>query len=156
MPPFSPFLLIFLMMPFIEIALFARVGAAIGAGGVLLLCFATSGLGIFILQEQGFRNLLAQTRQWQDEDDMLPELFDRLCIVLAGILLILPGFFTDTMGLLLLVPPLRAAGRRWIVGKLFGGAQFVRTARTRWESEHTTIRGNAIDVEYERVDEDDK
>jgi UPF0716 protein FxsA len=147
------------MIPLIEIALFARVGEAIGAFNTLLLCLLSSGFGVFILQEQGFRNLLAQSKGWAAEDDILPELFDRLCIALAGGLLVIPGFFTDAVGLLLLVPPLRTLCRRWIVHNLFGGAQYVRTTRAHWQAEErgggTVLRSDAIDAEFERLDEPD-
>lgn len=107
-----PFFVLFLSIPIIEIALFIMVGGEIGVGPTLLLLVAAAVFGSFIIQNHGV-SALAATRRSLDEG-RLPQtsLFESLCTVLGGLLLIIPGFFTDILALALLVPAVRNALRR--------------------------------------------
>lgn len=99
----------FLAIPLIEIALFILLGNAIGLWPTLLGVLVTAIVGSFILRIQGvalfneIRGTMAQ--------GMLPAraLAEAMMVAVAGVLLLTPGYFTDTLGLLLLIPPLRGA-----------------------------------------------
>jgi UPF0716 protein FxsA len=109
-----PFFLIilFIVVPIAELYVIIQVGEAIGIWPTLALLLADALLGSFLLKHQGrgawrrFNEALAQRR--------FPgkEVVDGLLIVVGGTLLLAPGFLTDIVGILLLVPPTRAIVRR--------------------------------------------
>ncbi len=104
--------LVFLAVPLIEIALFVRIGGWIGLWPTIGIVALTAVIGTTLLRIQGF-NTLARARQSLDEGQLpVNEVFDGFCLVLAGALLLTPGFFTDTVGFLLFLPPLRGSLRR--------------------------------------------
>ncbi|MEQ8804425.1 MAG: FxsA family protein [Rhodospirillales bacterium] len=111
----APFILIlFIAVPVIEIGLFVQVGGVIGLWPTLAVVILTAVLGTALLRHQGLDTL----RRVQDSlaQDRLPvaEMFDGLCLLMAGALLLTPGFMTDAFGFLLFVPPFRAAAAQAI------------------------------------------
>ena len=103
---FAVFLLL-LAIPLIEISLFILVGGAIGLLPTILLVLASAFFGSFLIRTQGLRTWL-KTRATLDKGEMpVAHLFNGLCIFAAGVLFLVPGFFTDGIGLLLLIPPVR-------------------------------------------------
>ncbi len=104
----SPFpLLLFLALPLVEIAGFVLVGGAIGVLPTIGLVIATSLAGSMLLRIQGFGTLGRIRAVIEAGRDPGRELAHGLMILAAGILLIIPGFVTDIVGILLFVPPLR-------------------------------------------------
>lgn len=105
--PFSiiPFLL--LVIPILEIAVFIVIGQQIGVFMTLALILVTAVIGTFLLRMQGF-SILSRIRR-ETEAGRLPgrDLGDGAMILVAGILLLTPGFVTDTIGFLLFVPQIR-------------------------------------------------
>jgi len=104
----------FILVPLIEIAVFIQVGGLIGLWPTLALIVLTAVLGTWQLRAQG---LAALTRaRDQMERGVMParELFDGVCLLIAGGLLLTPGFITDGLGGLLFVPSFRDILRRWI------------------------------------------
>lgn len=101
-------LILFIAVPIIEIGLFVQVGGMIGLWPTLAVVILTAVLGTALLRHQGLDTL----RRVQDSlaHDRLPvaEMFDGLCLLMAGALLLTPGFMTDFFGFLLFVPPFRA------------------------------------------------
>lgn len=94
-------------VPLIEIALFIEIGGWIGLWPTLGIVVVTAILGSWALRLQGL-STLARARQQVDRG-VVPtrELFDGACLLLAGALLLTPGFFTDTVGALLFMQPVR-------------------------------------------------
>ena len=92
-------ILAFVVLPMIEIALFVVVGGAIGLWLTLGVIFATGFLGVNLLQRQNQRHKAPETLVWVGH---------RILLVLAAILLILPGLLTDAIGVLLLIRPVRS------------------------------------------------
>lgn len=104
-----PLLLLFIAVPLIEIALFIQLGSVLQLGWILLIVVLTAILGTYLVRQQG-RDVLAQlSRSFQDFNDPTEPLAHGAMILFSGALLLTPGFFTDTIGFLLLVPPLRLA-----------------------------------------------
>jgi UPF0716 protein FxsA len=103
--------LIFILVPIAELYVIIKVGEAIGLVPTLALLVADALLGSLLLRQQGraawvrFNRALAENR--------LPhkEVFDGVLIIMGGALLLTPGFLTDVVGLILLIPPTRAAVR---------------------------------------------
>jgi len=107
-------LAIFVAVPIIEIAVFIEVGGAIGLWPTLGIVILTAIAGTWLLRLQGLA-VLARIRNQLDRGQMpATELFDGACLLVAGVLLLTPGFVTDACGLLLFVPPVRTALRRWL------------------------------------------
>ncbi|GGF03745.1 FxsA family protein [Stappia taiwanensis] len=102
-------LLVLIGLPLIEIAVFVEVGSEIGAVWTILLTIATAVAGSVMLRLQGV-SLLTRMRAEMDAGRVPGEdLVQGAMMVVASILLLIPGFVTDAIGLLLFVPPLRAA-----------------------------------------------
>jgi UPF0716 protein FxsA len=117
--------LLFILVPIVEIYVIIQVGGAIGAGPTIALLILDGFLGAFLLRQQGraawirFNRALAENR--------LPhkEVLDGVLIIFGGALLLTPGFITDVVGLVLLIPPTRAGVRalmaRIVMGRLSMG-----------------------------------
>ncbi len=107
-----PFLL--LGIPLMEIAAFVAIGSQIGVFPTLAMVVVTAVAGSILLRIQGF-GLVNRMRQVMEEG-RLPdrELVHGVMILLAGVLLLTPGFVTDTLGFLLFIPPVRDAAWRFL------------------------------------------
>ncbi|PWE31770.1 FxsA family protein [Pararhodobacter marinus] len=129
-----PALLVFVLMPLIEIALFIAIGGEIGVGATLALIVLSALLGAAILRGQRSRAVAMM----QGGLRVAPGTFvaQGAFSVLSGILLILPGFLTDALGLVLLIPPLQRAIVRGI------------GARTTVVTTSTYRRGDVVDGEF--------
>lgn len=90
-----------------EIALFIAVDGLIGLGPTLLAVLLSMVLGGVLVRHQGLRTLRAAEETIRRGDPPLRELVEGLCVLVGGALLILPGFLSDAIGLVLLVPALR-------------------------------------------------
>lgn len=111
-----PVLLLF--VPAIEIVVFIKVGQAIGAWKVIALVFLSAILGVALLRYQSIgviRKLDHDLRQGRTPD---AGLFDGFLIVVGGVLLIIPGFVTDIVGLLLMIPFVRRLIRNFIKSRV--------------------------------------
>lgn len=109
--------LAFLAIPLIEIGLFVEIGGAIGLWPTLIWVILSAALGILVLRGVAAYGAISLSRDLREMRDPLSPLANRLLLVIGAGLLILPGFFTDSIGLLLLIPPvrlwaIRLAGRR--------------------------------------------
>ena len=102
-----PVFILFLVVPFVEIYLLVEIGARIGALWTILLVVLTAIVGAWLVRVQG----LATWRRFQASlsRNELPatELVEGLCLLIAGALLLTPGFFTDAVGFACLIPPFR-------------------------------------------------
>lgn len=101
--------MIFVALPLIEIALFIQVGGLIGLWPTLALVLAAAVIGTAIMRGQGANALIEVQRAFAEMRDPSRPLAHGMMIMIAGILLVIPGFFTDFLGLLLLIPPVRRA-----------------------------------------------
>lgn len=98
---------VFMIIPLIEIAFFIVIGNAIGLWPTLLGVLVTAVAGSLVLRYQG-RALFAEIQQTMARG-VLPgrALADAMMVGIAGVLLLTPGYFTDILGILLLIPPVR-------------------------------------------------
>ncbi|NJO36959.1 MAG: FxsA family protein [Rhizobiales bacterium] len=101
-------LITFVVMPLIEIAVLIQVGSWLGLWPTLGLIVLTAIIGTWMLRRQGFAVLARAQRQLAEGGIPIGEVFEGLCLVIAGALLLTPGFVTDAIGGSLLVPPVRA------------------------------------------------
>ncbi len=140
------FVVFLLFLPLIEIALFAAVGDEVGAFNTVLLCLASAALGFFLLQRQGMKTALSIQESLDGGRLPLEDMFRDMCFFLAGVLLILPGFFTDIVALLLLLPPVQHVLKQAIAGYFTG-----EPVRWRPQQRRGYEGGDIVDVEYTHV-----
>lgn len=113
-----PFFIIFIIIPLIEVALFAEIGGRIGTAYTLALCVITATAGGIILRYQGIRTFFIVRAALEQGQMPLQALFDGLCLTVAGVLLMTPGFFTDALGLALAVPAVRVRLRHYLIRRM--------------------------------------
>ena len=109
-------LLAVIALPVVEIALFIKSAHWLGLLPTILLAVAAGFVGIAMVRAQGLDLLLRARTQMERGEMPVREVFDGICIAIAGALLLLPGFFSDFVALALLLPPVRTALRLWLVG----------------------------------------
>lgn len=100
-------LLLMIAVPIMEIAVFIQAGEFLGLWPTLLTVVLTAAIGTALLRHQGLATLKKVQDSMNAGKPPVAELFDGLCLVVAGLLLLTPGFVTDGVGFLLFVPPLR-------------------------------------------------
>lgn len=142
--------LIFLLVPLLEIYFLLAVGGLIGAGLTILLVVFTAVFGAALVRAQGFASVARM--QAQLARGQLPALaiLEGLLLLVAGALLLTPGFFTDAVGFALLLPPWRRKLIRWAVQRgLFPtmSAHTVHTSYAQSETPQSECGGRVIDVE---------
>ena len=110
---FGYLVLLFTILPAIELALLIKIGSNIGVGNTLFIIIFTGILGAYLARLQGFLVL----RKIQDDLNRgcMPndQLTDGLMILVGGIVLLTPGFITDVFGFLLLIPWTRTLIKKW-------------------------------------------
>ena len=146
--------LIFLIVPIVEIYVLIQVGQVIGALWTVLFVVLTAVIGVQLLRLQGLSTLMRAQQRMQGGQLPAEEMAEGIGLVVAGAFLLTPGFVTDALGFLLLVP----AFRRWLIGlfreRLMASGRF--TVQGQYHREQQGPDGNLIeDVKY-RVEKDDR
>jgi UPF0716 protein FxsA len=144
--PILLLVVIFIAVPIAEIYVIIQVGEAIGPWLTVLLLAADSVIGSLLLRSQG-RRVWARFRETLQRGE-LPhrEVVDGVLVIFGGAFLITPGFLTDIIGALLLVPPSRALFRRLLIRRLGKRIEF-KTSRTRPASRDYDVEGTATEYD---------
>jgi UPF0716 protein FxsA len=121
---FAVLALLFLVVPFAELFVLIQVGHVIGALPTIGVLVVVSIVGAWLVKREGLATLRRAREQIQLGRVPGRELVDGVLILFAGVLLLTPGFLTDVIGTLLLLPPVRAAARA------VAGNRLVRRALT--------------------------
>mgnify|MGYP006093466251 FL=1 len=100
-------LLLIIGIPIIEVYLFIKIGSEFGAFNTILLIFITAFFGIFYARYEGFNTLRSGMSQIVKNELPVYEIISGAALAFAAFLLILPGFATDLLGLLIIFPPSR-------------------------------------------------
>ena len=133
-------LITIILIPVIEIYLFIKVGSQIGALNTILLIFITAFIGIYYAKYEGLNMIKSGFSQLIKNEIPAYEIISGAAIAFAALLLIIPGFATDVIGFLLIVP----FTRKLILGKYSNKIQ-----------EKTKTKKDFIEGEYEDIEEDD-
>lgn len=115
-----PFLLIFVLFPLLELWLLIKVGAAIGPLTTVAMVILTAVAGMALLRLQGLSALASAQAKLAAGESAASELVGGVFLALGGLLLLVPGFITDFLGLLCLTPGLR----HYLVAQLLKRARF--------------------------------
>ena len=149
---FGKLLFLFIAIPVAELYLFMTIGAQIGLGRTLAIIVVTAVLGAWLTRMQGAR---AMARfQMATAEGRLPheEVLDGVMILIAGVVLLTPGFLTDAVGFALLVPPIRTFLRRRLAKALKGRVQIVTPGRAATPDTRRQDDG-VIEAEVEVLDD---
>ena len=133
-------LILIIGIPLIEIYLFIKIGSQIGAFNTVLLILITAVAGVTYARYEGFNTLKSGMSQLIKNEMPIYELISGATLAFAALLLIFPGFATDLVGILLVVP----ITRRLILENLIKKKQYKKKETN-----------NYIDGEYEDLGEDD-
>ncbi len=142
-----PFIAFFLYV-YIEISIFIQVAHVLGVFMTLILVIFSSVVGMSLVRNQGFKNfLLMQQKRWPRARARRREMIKSVSLIIAGLLLLLPGFFTDFLGLLLLLPPVQ----KHLTMKLMPHLRFSRMPGGGFSA--GTGGGETFEGEFQRKDE---
>ena len=97
-------ILIILLIPIVEIYLFIKIGSQIGAFNTIFLIFTTAVVGIYYVKYEGLNTLKAAMKQIVKNEVPIYEIITGAALAFSAFLMILPGFLTDIIGLLLIFP----------------------------------------------------
>ena len=128
-------------IPLVEIYLFIKIGSQIGAFNTVLLILITAVAGVAYARYEGFNTLKSGFGQIVKNEIPVYEIISGATLAFAALLLIIPGFATDIIGVLLIIP----FTRRIILGK------FIKANKTKKAEENNFIEGD-----YEDIDDNDK
>ena len=135
----SPILLSIILIPVIEIYLFIKIGSQIGAFNTISLIFITAIVGIYYAKYEGLNTFKSGFTQLLKNEMPAYELISGAAIAFAALLLIIPGFATDFVGFLLIIPFTRRALL----------SQFSKKT-----SKKNVKKNNFIDGEFEDIEDD--
>ncbi len=123
--------LLFAILPIIEIALLVQVGGLIGGWNTIGLVIITAFVGAYLVRREGFQTLQAAQSKMQHNELPGKEMVEGLLLVIAGVLLVTPGFVTDIIGFLFVIPGSRhllaAQLSKHLKMRVVSGAQFGQT-----------------------------
>ncbi len=134
-------LLAIILVPVIEIYLFIKIGAQIGAIYTILLIFFTAIIGVYYAKHEGLNTLRSAFGQIKSNEPPTYEIISGAAIALGALMLIVPGFATDLFGFLIIFPITRGL----LLGKLT--KKFKKTQKE---------KNNFIDGEFEDIDDRDE
>ena len=132
----NPFFIIFIGLPALEIFLLIKIGGQVGALNTVALIFLTAIIGIYFAKLQGIQTLKSGMMNLYQNKMPVYEMMSGASIAIAALLLIIPGFFTDLIGFLLLIPFTR---------KIFFRIAFKNKPVTDIKKENDIIDGEVID-----------
>ena len=158
--------LLFIIIPLIELYFIIVVGDIIGAFWTVLLVLLTAVIGVNLLRFQGMSTLARAQRNMAQGALPAMEMMEGVALAVAGVLLITPGFITDSIGFLLLIPASRRSIIRYIIaratvstrfhggtGGFYGSSQYTRHESQSGTSEPDQPKaGRTIEGEYHRED----
>jgi len=144
-----PLVLLFVVVPIAELAVVIEVGQEIGVLWTVALLVADSIAGSVLMRSQG-------RTAWRRFNDAVAagnvparEVLDGTLVIFGGLLLLTPGFLTDILGLVLLIPPIRAVVRAALVRRL--AHRMVASMSAPRRRGEDVVEGTAVDVEHDRL-----
>ncbi|MGD8909202.1 MAG: FxsA family protein [Chromatiales bacterium] len=151
MNPLLIFLLLFVGIPLTELYFLIKVGAQIGAFSTIFLTIFTALLGGYMVRHQGFSTLM-RVREMVDRGEMPAiEVMEGAVLLVCGVLLLLPGFITDAVGFIFLVPPVR----RWLLTAGLQGSGILRPAASPGRAD-ASRHPEVIEGDFKREEDKDR
>lgn len=146
-------------MPILEISLLIRVANVIGILNTAGFALFTAVLGAYLVKKQGIATLAKLQAEAQSGRVPAQQIVEGAALLVAGAVLLTPGFITDAFGFALLVPPFRLAIINWVANKAMANQsvyyQFTTNQSQDSASRHS-VNGTVIDGEYTSTPDDTK
>ncbi|MAB01663.1 MAG: FxsA [Rhodobacteraceae bacterium] len=143
---------VFIIVPIVEIALFIEIGALLGLWPTIMIVILTAIIGTRLVKSQGLNAVKNIQNSIIIGQNITDSLINGALILTAGLLLLTPGFFTDAVGISLLIPQTRALwikyGSSYVMNRVVFGTAKKNTSNTK----HNTFDSDAIDGEYTDLD----
>ena len=148
-------LLVMIIVPILEIGVFIQAGDLFGLWQTIGMVILTAMIGSILLRHQGLTTLTRVRESMKVGRLPVNELFDGLCLLVAGALLLTPGFVTDGFGLLLFLPVFRSGLRRFMAARLKtrGELNMHTNSGSNQQSVHSHSP-NIIDGEFHEINTD--
>ncbi|PXZ02512.1 FxsA family protein [Gilliamella apicola] len=138
--------IIFFIYAYLELSLFIKVADSIGVFLALIAIIASSVIGLYLITKQGLKNLSIMQQKIANHQSPKDEIIKSVSLLFSGFLLLIPGFLTDILGAILLIPFVQEYIVRFIVGKL--------PFKVRSLSSSRNVQVNdVIEGEFERKDD---
>ena len=118
-------ILVILLVPIIEIYLFIKIGSQIGAFNTISLIFITAIIGIYYAKYEGLNTLKSAIKQIVQNEVPIYEIISGAALAIAAVLMILPGFLTDMIGVLIIFPWTRKIFLKKITKKNYKKKNFI-------------------------------
>ena len=141
-------LFVMIGVPIAEIMAFIEVGGYLGLWPTIGVVILTAIIGTGLLKWQGLATLYSAQESLLQNRFPLDEVFDGLCLILAGALLLTPGFITDAAGLLLFMPPLRVTLRQLLARYIIARGH-VHVSASGAQGDASSNTATVIDGEYD-------
>ena len=145
MSPFQVLFLVFLVVPLAEIYLLIEIGGVIGVSWTILLVVFTAVLGAWLVRVQGIAALTRVQQSLERGEVPALELMEGVCLLIAGALLLTPGFVTDAVGFVCLTPALRRQAIRAFLARV--------AIDTQSASRRPDQAGSTLEGEYRKIDD---
>tara|TARA_B100001142_G_scaffold200556_1_gene199113 strand:+ start:22 stop:468 length:447 start_codon:yes stop_codon:yes gene_type:complete len=143
--------LLFIVVPIVEIVLFIKIGSLLGLWLTILVVVLTAIVGTNLVKSQGLNAIKEVQSSFLQGQDIARSLINGTLILIAGILLLTPGFFTDFIGITFLIPMTR---NMWISYgiKHFPGFVFINSNNNSKNNPHFKEKNDVIDGDYTDLD----
>ena len=143
--------LLFIVVPIVEIVLFIKIGSLLGLWLTILVVVLTAIVGTNLVKSQGLNAIKEVQSSFLQGQDIARSLINGTLILVAGVLLLTPGFFTDFIGITFLIPMTR---NMWISYgiKHFPGFVFINSNNNSKNNPHFKEKNDVIDGDYTDLD----
>jgi len=142
--------LLFVIVPILEMIVLIKVGGIIGAVPTVALVVLTATLGIALLRMQGLATLARVQEKLSQGEIPGAELLEGIMLLIGGALLLTPGFITDTLGFICLIPVFRKPIARWLLRRGILSAIRVHRSGDFTDQTNTTIEGEFHETDGRR------
>lgn len=147
-------LIVLVAVPIIEIALFIQVGGVLGFWPTIAIVIATAFLGSWLLRQQGLQTLSRLQASVATGSNPMEQIAHGALILVSGIVLLTPGFFTDALGLALLLPPVRSMAIRWGAARMMASSNINAFAGMAGQPGAGPGRADTVEGDFTVVDEE--
>ncbi|HDL9481068.1 TPA: membrane protein FxsA [Vibrio cholerae] len=156
---FPILLFLFIAVPVIEIALFIQVGGVLGVWPTIVLVLLTAIVGASLVRSQGLQTLLTVQQRLAQGQLPAQQILEGVMLAVAGVLLLTPGFFTDILGMLVLLPAPRAYFAKQLMSRVVVGNIHASGAGFEQPNpfhDRANPNGTTYEGEFERKDDQDQ
>lgn len=162
--PFFILVFLFILMPILEISLLIRVAGHIGILNTAAFALFTAVLGAYLVKQQGIATLAKLQAEANAGRVPARQIVEGVALLIAGAVLLTPGFITDALGFALLIPPVRMALINFVAQKMFANGQVVysytsyqdTTNQNTRQPRSRSVNGTVIDGEYTAAPDEEK